>query len=46
MARHYDVAATWAPRLAQMQAKAVPGGHFFPDTHPESTLEALTAFLP
>ncbi len=45
MAQHYDVPATWAPRLAQMQAKAVPGGHFFPDTHPDATLRALTGFL-
>lgn len=45
MAKHYDVAATWADRLNDMQAKPIPGGHFFPDTHPEETLAALTAFL-
>ncbi len=45
MARAYDVPATWADRLAQMQARAVPGGHFFPDTHPEATMAALQEFL-
>jgi haloacetate dehalogenase len=45
MARHYDVAATWEPRLADMRAEAVPGGHFFPDTHPRDTLRAMTGFL-
>ncbi|WP_299546180.1 alpha/beta hydrolase [uncultured Tateyamaria sp.] len=45
MARAYDVAATWADRLTDMQARGLPGGHFFPDTHPEETVKALTAFL-
>lgn len=46
MAAAYDVAATWAPRCADLRAEAVPGGHFFPDTHPTETLAALNRFLP
>ena len=34
MARAYDVAATWAPRLQNMAARGVPGGHFFIDSSP------------
>jgi haloacetate dehalogenase len=45
MARHYDVAASWAPLLARMTARALPGGHFFPDTAPGETAAALAAFL-
>jgi hypothetical protein len=45
MARLMDVPATWAPRLARMQAQALPGGHFFPDQAPEDTAAALRAFL-
>lgn len=45
MAKAYDVPATWAPKCAQMQAKAIPGGHFFIDTAPEATTAALAAFF-
>lgn len=45
MARHYDVPATWADRLSNMRSAALPGGHFFPDTHPDATIDALLAFL-
>lgn len=45
MARHYDVAATWATRCPRMQAQAIPGGHFFPDTAPAETISALRGFL-
>ncbi len=45
MGRAYDVPATWAPRLTNMTSSAIPGGHFFPDTHPDPTAEALLAFL-
>lgn len=45
MARAYDVGATWRDRLADMRAKALPGGHFFPDTHPQDTAGALAEFL-
>lgn len=45
MAKQYDVEATWTPRLANMRAAAIPGGHFFVDQHPSETTEALLAFL-
>ena len=45
MARAYDVPATWADRLANMQAHGLPGGHFFPDTAPAETAAALRAFI-
>ena len=45
MARAYDVAATWADRLADMRSAPVPGGHFFIDQHPEEPSQALLTFL-
>ena len=45
MAQAYDVAATWAPRLADMRAAGITGGHFFPDQSPDETAQALLAFL-
>lgn len=45
MARAYDVPATWADRLSDMRAAAVPGGHFFIDQHPDATATALLDFL-
>jgi len=45
MARQYDVPATWAPRLTNMRAAAMPGGHFFPDLAPKETTKALLDFL-
>ena len=45
MARLYDVPATWADRLSDMRAEAIPGGHFFIDEAPEATVAALMTFL-
>ncbi len=45
MAKLYDVPATWAPKTTQMTHAALPGGHFFPDTAPSETAEAVQAFL-
>ncbi len=45
MARHYDVPAAWAAKCRHMEAQAVPGGHFFPDTNPTATCTALQPFL-
>ena len=45
MGRAYDVPATWHGRLSDMQSLGLPGGHFFPDTHPEATATALYDFL-
>jgi haloacetate dehalogenase len=45
MAKHFDVAATWADRLTDMRAEAIPGGHFFVDQSPDQTIRALLRFL-
>ncbi|MEM8656225.1 MAG: alpha/beta hydrolase [Pseudomonadota bacterium] len=45
MGRAYDVGATWSDRLSNLQAVGIPGGHFFPDTHPSETAQALKEFL-
>jgi haloacetate dehalogenase len=45
MAQAYDVAATWAPRLADMRAAGITGGHFFPDQSPGETATALLEFF-
>ena len=45
MAKTYDVGATWADRLSEYQAMALPGGHFFPDQNPAETVKALVHFL-
>jgi haloacetate dehalogenase len=45
MAKSYDVAATWADRLEGYTARAIPGGHFFPDQSPEETAHTLMDFL-
>ena len=45
MARHFDVPATWGPWLANMQGQGIAGGHFFPDTAPDETAQALWDFL-
>ncbi|MFK7881058.1 alpha/beta fold hydrolase [Roseobacter sp.] len=45
MARAFDVPATWQPRLSDMQASGIPGGHFFIDQSPEQTAQALLDFL-
>ncbi|TMM54403.1 alpha/beta fold hydrolase [Sulfitobacter sabulilitoris] len=45
MARHFDVPATWADRLADMRSAAMPGGHFFVDLHPDRTAQVVGDFL-
>ena len=45
MARAYDVAATWDAKCTDMTAMALPGGHFFVDTHPDDTTQTLRAFF-
>lgn len=45
MAKHYDVPATWVAKCTNMTARALPGGHFFPDTAPQETAQALQDFL-
>lgn len=45
MAQAYDVAATWADRLADMRAKGIAGGHFFPDTAAGLTANEIMEFI-
>ena len=45
MGKHYDIAQTWRPKCTEFQAQAIPGGHFFPDTAPQDTAEALKVFF-
>lgn len=45
MARLYDIPATWAPRLARLEAGPIPGGHFFPDLCPDLVAARLVDFL-
>ncbi|MEO0370389.1 MAG: alpha/beta hydrolase [Pseudomonadota bacterium] len=45
MGRMYDMQAAWAEKCTDMTVRGLPGGHFFPDTHPKVTLEALQAFF-
>lgn len=45
MAKAYDVPATWAGQCTDMRHVGIPGGHFFPDTAPKETMDALVNFL-
>lgn len=46
MARKFDVPALWAEQAAgTLAARTMPGGHFFADTHPAQTADALLGFL-
>lgn len=45
MAQAYDIPVTWADRCDEMQAVGIRGGHFFPDTAPAETAQALLSFL-
>ena len=45
MARHFDVGATWAGRFRELDARAMPGGHFFVDQSPGAVAEALQEVL-
>ncbi len=45
MAQAYDIPRTWQPRLTQVQARPIQGGHFFIDQNPGATADALLAFL-
>lgn len=43
--KRFDVAAEWRRGCGNVTAKAIRGGHFFPDTAPEETADALLGFL-
>ena len=45
MARFYDMLAVWRERCADVRGQPLPGGHFFIDTAPDATAEALLDFL-
>ncbi|MHC8378439.1 alpha/beta fold hydrolase [Pseudomonas sp. MDT1-16] len=45
MARHYDIPATWYERCTTMEAAAIPGGHFFPDSTPTEVVRYLDNFI-
>lgn len=45
MAKLYDLPATWKDRCTTMNAHAVQGGHFFPDSAPMEVVEYVAAFL-
>ena len=45
MAKSYCMETIWHDRLTEYRAAAVEGGHFFPDTDPQKTYEALIEFF-
>jgi haloacetate dehalogenase len=45
MARLFDLPAQWRPRLDDMTAASLPGGHFFVDQFPRETARMLDEFL-
>jgi len=45
MAKLYDLPTTWAGRCTTMEARAIKGGHFFPDSAPGDVAEQVAAFL-
>lgn len=45
MAKAYDIPATWQPHFANITSQPMAGGHFFPDTAPADTAQALLSFF-
>lgn len=45
MAKLYDLPAAWADRCTTMEARAIKGGHFFPDSAPGDVSHQVAAFL-
>ncbi|MEM7731419.1 MAG: alpha/beta hydrolase [Pseudomonadota bacterium] len=45
MGKIYDMEAVWADKCREMNVLDIPGGHFFPDTAPRETTEALRDFF-
>lgn len=45
MARLYDIPALWQARCGDMEAAAMPGGHFFPDLCPDAVADRVADFL-
>ena len=45
MDRAYDMNTVWKDRLLNLQTRAIPGGHFFPESSSEMTAEVFISFL-
>jgi len=45
MAKLYDLPASWVDRCTTMEARAIKGGHFFPDSAPGEVADQVAAFL-
>jgi haloacetate dehalogenase len=45
MARLYDIPATWLDCCTSLEAVAMPGGHFFPDSVPDEVVKQVAQFL-
>ncbi|MCZ7497336.1 alpha/beta hydrolase [Agrobacterium tumefaciens] len=45
MAKLYDIPAAWAPLCIEMEARAIAGGHFFPDIEPAAVVDRLVGFF-
>jgi len=45
MHNHFDIAAAWRKRCADLATATIPGGHFFVDQFPAETAQALSQFL-
>jgi haloacetate dehalogenase len=45
MARLYDIPGAWADRCTSLEAVAIPGGHFFPDSTPSEVVKHVAQFL-
>ncbi len=45
MGRHFDVAAKWRERCAEIHPQSIAGGHFFVDRSPAETAQILSGFL-
>lgn len=43
--RLFDIAGIWQERCIDLRCEAVPGGHWFPETHAEETTEILAGFF-
>ncbi|MFA4926964.1 MAG: alpha/beta hydrolase [Patulibacter sp.] len=41
----FDIQAEWGKRCTDVRGVAAPGGHFFPEQHPQFTADALREFL-
>ena len=45
MAKAYDMATVWSEQLSNFNILPVRGGHFFPESAPDETYQALREFL-